>query len=148
MKLDEKGFLEKRVWRRGSFSKFQVGKKEKHEVELKLTGIFPKIRCFVDGRFFLGRMIPPLGDAISILLLTVVFVGLFSGLAGSLMMHSNMCKISADHCDDIGLYSDATDMRNVATESHDYGIYCAVGAVLCAVGGAGWMAWSFREREG
>ena len=159
VRVDGEEILEKHVLSRGVFCKLKVGKEEKHDVELKYIGFFPKVRCFVNGRRFLGKLIPSTETAVGILLLTVIGVGFFSGFGGYFINLSEMTDLFASMCDGwadafyglnpsgaMEMRNMAKDLRNTARESHDYGIYCIVGALLVAIGGAGWMAWSFREK--
>lgn len=102
-----------------------------------------------------------LRKALGILLMTAIGVGILSWTGGSLLMHSEMCKVYADYCDnmaeelyELGAHDDAREMRNSATEmrdaareSHEYGIYCIVGALFVVIGGAGWMAWRFEKEN-
>jgi hypothetical protein len=103
-----------------------------------------------------------LKNALGILLITALGVGLLSVGAGYCFGCSGMAHIDADLFDDLAdafapIYSaeniqsmrnSARDLKNLAIEMHDYGMYCIVGVILVGVGGAGWMVWGFRKDEG
>ena len=51
VKIDGEIASRKTLWKKGTFFTLEVGEREKHEIELKYSGIyFPKVKCFVDGK--------------------------------------------------------------------------------------------------
>ncbi len=75
---------------RGTFCRLKIGEEEKHEVELKWSGIFPKIRCFVDGYPYLREAIIPSRWEkpihVTTLLVVCGVVALFGGFVGAYLI--------------------------------------------------------------
>ncbi|MDI6819695.1 MAG: hypothetical protein QMC89_02160 [Candidatus Hodarchaeaceae archaeon] len=68
-----------RSLQRGSFCRLKVGEEEKHEAELKFEGLFPKIRCYVDGYPQLREAIIPSRWKKPISLTTILVVCIIVG---------------------------------------------------------------------
>lgn len=101
-----------------------------------------------------------LKDALGILLITAIGVGIFSFFGGFCFVFSELfCESYADLMDEfaedyyeLGAYdeamkarNEATEIRDTAREYHDYGIYSIVGALLIVIAGASWMAWRWGK---
>jgi len=77
VRIDGKGVLEKRITAKGSICELEVGKSEKHNLELKLEGLFQGIKFYVDGRPHLSQlMIPSMeGAVLSLIFGFLIVVG-------------------------------------------------------------------------
>jgi len=97
-----------------------------------------------------------------ILISTAFVVGLAAGFAGYFFGLSGMARQEADLFDGLAdawapIYSaediqsirnSARDLRNLAIEVHDYGMYCLIGAIVVGSIGAGEILWGFyKEKE-
>ena len=90
VRVDGEIRLSKRLWKRGIICRLEVGEEEKHEAELKFEGLFPKIRCYVDGYPHLREAIIPSRWEKPIRITTILVVcgvvAVFAGFIGAYLI--------------------------------------------------------------